>query len=102
MSLFITHAGGRQTVGRVISGVCDCVCVCVFARAHVCVCVSTINTKLGTHICSMTVAQHAFIKGQTVKGQGHTVPKTATIAWLLVAAVAVRLLIPAWDCVTCD
>ena len=40
----------------------------------------------------------AVSRGQKVKGQGHTVTKTVTVAWLLVAAVAVVLQRPPWDC----
>jgi len=54
------------------------------------------------HIYSMTVAWYALTRGQTVKGQGHIVTKTATVAWLLVAAVAVMLLLPAWVCTSYD
>jgi len=50
----------------------------------------------------MTVAWYALTRGQTVKGQGHIVTKTATVAWLLVAAVAVMLLLPAWVCTSYD
>jgi len=35
-----------------------------------------------------------------VKGQGHTVTKFVTVAWLSVAAVAV--LLAAWDCTSYD
>ena len=40
--------------------------------------------------------------GQKVKDQGHTVTKTVKIGRLLVAAVAVVLLLPAWDCTSYD
>ena len=42
--------------------------------------------------------------GQKIKGQGHMVTKTVTVAWLLVTAVAVVLLglLSAWVCTSYD
>jgi len=39
---------------------------------------------------SMAVARHALTRRSKVKGQGHTVTKTFTVAWLLGAAVSER------------
>jgi len=51
----------------------------------------------------MTVARHALYRpgGQKVKGQSHTVTKTLTVAWLLVAAAAAAemlLMLSSSDC----
>ena len=83
----------------VISGVCDFVCVCVCVCVSVCVCVRTLKEKrleLSTPNLVLHIpysSRLACIKpgDQKIKSQVHTVTKTVTVAWLLVAAVAVVL-----------
>jgi len=66
------------------------------------VCVSTLQKENGLsyqyqtwYTYSLAVARHALT--QRWKGEGHMVINT-TVVWLLVAAVAILLLLLAWDC----
>ena len=71
----ITHTGIAAGVGKAFSRVCLFVCVSVCPRSKrktAC----AIDTKLGTRIL--------YSRGQKVKGQGHVVTKTVTVARLLV------------------
>jgi len=81
---WLSHANVTDAWDRVISGVCDCVCVrlCVFPRSKRKT-AWAINTKLGTHI-GPTLWQSLSMPGQKVRGQGHTITKTVTVARLLV------------------
>jgi len=68
------------------------------------------NTKLDTPIYFMAVAPHALTGGQKIKGQGHTVTRTVTVAMMLPATVkcmcccgrVLLLLLPVWDCTSYD
>jgi len=64
----------------VIRGVCDCVDIIIlYGSGSVCI-------------------------DPEVKGQGHTVPRTVEVAWLLVLLLrsSAALLMPAWDCTSYD
>jgi len=72
------------------------------ASATVCLCSKrktawAINPKFGTHIL---YGSCSACTGPKIKGQGHMVMKTVTVARLLVAAVAVVLLLLARDCMS--
>jgi len=51
---------------------------------------STFNTKFGRHTLWRSLDIH-WSGGQKVKGQGHTVTKTVTVAWLAAVAASVLL-----------
>jgi len=86
-------------IGRVIvvsvTVCCMCVCVCTVQGKWL-----ELSTTNFIHIYSMAVARHVLT--QRSKGQGHKVKKTVTGAWLLAAALAIVLLLPAWDCTSND
>ena len=79
----------------VISGIVCVWCVCVIcALKGKWLELSTPNLL---HMYSIAVARHALTRRS--KGQGHTVTKDVTVAWLLVAAVAVVLLLLVRVCI---
>jgi len=84
-------------VGRAFSRGCLFVCLFVCALKGKRLELSTPNL---VDIYSIVVVQHALT--QRSKGQGHTVTKTVTVAWLLMtrAATAVYLLLLAWVCMS--
>jgi len=84
--------------------VCMCLSVCLF------VCVSTLKKENGlsyqhetwyTYTPWQSLGVH-WPWSYKVKGQGHTVTKTVTVARLPVAAMAVVQLLRVWDCTSYD
>jgi len=74
-------------VGRSVASVCQSVCLFVRALKKT---AWAINTELGTHI--LYSSSSACIDPEVkIKGQGHTVTKTVTVAWLLVTGAVTAL-----------
>jgi len=97
-TFLITHTGGSRAVGRVISDVCDFVCLCV------CVCIRALKAKwleLSTPNLVHKTTDILYGSGSAcidteVKGQGHMVLKTVTVAWLLEMYAAVAVCCCCW------
>jgi len=103
----ITDAGIAAGVGMAFSRVCLFVCVSVRPHSNRKT-AWAINTKPGTRILLLYSSRLACIDPK-VKGQGHTVTKTITIAQLLVTMAGIPYTytplsilqpLPAWVCMS--